>query len=198
MGLDLGDIGRFLKEKGLPLLGNVIGVGSGGGKLLDVVKSIVGAGDDDDTAAIIAKLNSDESLIQLRQVEADLRKTEISAALEERRLDIQDDASRRDLIKVESTSEDPYVRRARPTFLYIMYGVMAMNFILIPIIAVVVRLCNYSIQIELFQLPSALYWLFGSAYLGYTTAREYGKAKMNGANGVRGMLSSLMDSTGGK
>lgn len=67
-------------------------------------------------------------------------------------------------IKAEAATGDRYTSRARPTFLYLMYIILACNFILFPLI-----------NRPALVFPSELFWLFGSGYLGYTGAREWSK-----------------------
>ena len=78
------------------------------------------------------------------------------------------------VIKAEASSEDPYVRRARPTFLYLMYAVIAFNFILVPILHMGIELWGKTPFTPL-DIPEELYWLFGSGYLGYAGARTWDK-----------------------
>lgn len=75
-------------------------------------------------------------------------------------------------VETEAKSEDPWVRRSRPTFLYIMYLIIVWNFMLLP-------LCQFFTghQISLIELPENLYWLFGSGFLGYVGARSWDKMK---------------------
>jgi len=70
----------------------------------------------------------------------------------------------------ETKSNDPYVRRSRPTFLYIMYGVIVWNFILLPSVQFVTDQ-----PVSPIALPSDLYYLFGAGFLGYVGARSWDK-----------------------
>lgn len=75
---------------------------------------------------------------------------------------------------------DPFVTHARPTFLYVMYLLILLS---IPIgllgavrphaaQAIVAAMAAY------FRgLPEPLYALFGTGYVGYTVARQWGKAR---------------------
>lgn len=85
-------------------------------------------------------------------------------ALEEYRLEMQDLKEARDVVKTTLRSEDPYVRRARPTFLWLMYLILFVNYLILPVIG--------KIPVN---LPEALYWLFGSAFLGYSAFRSVDK-----------------------
>lgn len=73
-----------------------------------------------------------------------------------------------------------YSALARPTFLYVMY---AMILWAIPLgLLGAVRPAAARAMIEAMTayfagLPEPLYALFGTAYLGYTAARQWGKAR---------------------
>lgn len=75
------------------------------------------------------------------------------------------------LIREAQRSEDPYVRRVRPTFLYLFYAIVIFNFILVPILKAI----GLDIQVSYPELPEELYWLFGSAFLGYGGFRSFDK-----------------------
>jgi len=73
-------------------------------------------------------------------------------------------------IVMEAKSDDPWVRRARPTFLWLMYAILIINFGVIPLIN-----AGTGSDLKPIDLPEKLYWLFGSGYLGYTGARGWDK-----------------------
>lgn len=80
----------------------------------------------------------------------------------------------------ESKSADPWTSRARPSFLYVMY-VMLLWAIPMGLIAAVrpdvaLSIAN-GMNAYLNGLPEPLYALFGTGYLGYTAARQWGKIK---------------------
>lgn len=90
--------------------------------------------------------------------------------------------TQRDLILSESSSKDAYVSRARPTFLYLVYIILAFNFIIVPIcnqfILLVVSLYGVTPFIfEAVPLPPDLYSLFKIVMLGYIGGRTYEKVK---------------------
>lgn len=83
-------------------------------------------------------------------------------------------------IVAEAQSADPWTSRARPSFLYVMYllilwclpmGILA-AFRPETAIAITTGMTGY-----LSAIPEPLYMLFGTGYLGYTAARQWGKAK---------------------
>jgi hypothetical protein len=73
-----------------------------------------------------------------------------------------------------------YVSLARPTFLYVMYALILWA-IPLGVLAAVrpasARAMSEAITAYFTGLPEPLYTLFGAAYLGYTAARQYGKAR---------------------
>ena len=86
--------------------------------------------------------------------------------------------SRLAAIVAEANSHDPWTSRARPSFLYVMYvlllwalpmGLLAM-FSPGRAAAIAAGMNAY-----LAGLPEPLYALFGTGYLGYTAARQWGK-----------------------
>src|SRR6516162_9168848 len=74
---------------------------------------------------------SPEDKAKLQQVtqELEVRRDEIEAARDEALAQIQSQN-----ITAETKSEDPYVRRARPTFLYVIIAAMAYSLIVAPTI----------------------------------------------------------------
>ncbi len=80
----------------------------------------------------------------------------------------------------ESQSSDPWTSRARPSFLYVMYIIILWS-IPMGLIAAIRPEAALSIangmNAYLNGLPEPLYALFGTGYLGYTAARQWGKIK---------------------
>jgi len=83
-------------------------------------------------------------------------------------------------IVAEANSTDPWTSRARPGFLYVMY-VMVLFAIPMGVIAAFDPPAAMAIADGMTSylngLPEPLYALFGTGYLGYTVARQWGKAK---------------------
>lgn len=83
-------------------------------------------------------------------------------------------------IIAEANSADPWTSRARPSFLYVMYAMilcalpMGLLSAISPEAAADVA---GGINAYLNGLPEPLYALFGTGYLGYTAARQWGKVK---------------------
>lgn len=83
-------------------------------------------------------------------------------------------------IVAEARSVDPWTSRARPSFLYVMY-VMILCSLPMGLVAWIdpqaARDIGGGITAYLNALPEPLYALFGTGYLGYTVARQWGKVK---------------------
>ena len=83
-------------------------------------------------------------------------------------------------IVAEAGSTDPWTSRARPSFLYVIYVLLLWS-IPMGIIAAVQPQMAHDIASGMTRylngLPEPLYALFGTGYLGYTAARQWGKAK---------------------
>ncbi len=83
-------------------------------------------------------------------------------------------------IVAEAQSKDPWTSRARPSFLYVMYVL-----ILTALPMGLLSAFNPSAAADIASgmntylggLPEELYMLFGTGYLGYTAARQWGKVK---------------------
>ena len=81
-------------------------------------------------------------------------------------------------IVAEARSADPWTSRARPSFLYVMYVLILWS---LPMGTISVFDPNAASAIAsgmrayLNALPEPLYMLFGTGYLGYTAARQWGK-----------------------
>ena len=83
-------------------------------------------------------------------------------------------------IVAEAQSRDPWTSRARPSFLYVMYALVLFALPMGVISAFDVQTAqgvSAGITAYLGALPEELYALFGTGYLGYTAARQWGKIK---------------------
>ena len=75
------------------------------------------------------------------------------------------------------------VARARSSFLYVMYALLLWSIPMGLIAAVrpdMATAIATGMNAYLNGIPEPLYALFGTGYLGYTVAREWGKAKASG------------------
>ena len=83
-------------------------------------------------------------------------------------------------IVAEAKSHDPWTSRARPSFLYVMYALILFSVPMGVIAAfdpAAAEAIGEGMTSYLAALPEALYALFGTGYLGYTAARQWGKVK---------------------
>ncbi len=90
-------------------------------------------------------------------------------------------------ILAEAKSKDPWTSRARPSFLYVMYTMilaavpMGVLYAYHPEVATSI---TDGMKAWLDAIPEQMWWLFGTGYLGYATARSADK---------RGLLKSQMN-----
>ncbi len=88
--------------------------------------------------------------------------------------------TRLSMILAEEPSSDPWIRRARPAFLYIIYALLLWSIPMGLVSGIKPDLADAitrGMNAYLNALPEPLYALFGTAYLGYTAARTWGKVK---------------------
>jgi hypothetical protein len=122
-------------------------------------------------AAIIDKVIPDKAA----RDRAKLALLELEGTQELQRIETQLSA-----IIAEAQSKDPWTSRARPSFLYVMYAMLLWA---LPIGVLSLLLPHAADKISgamtayLRGLPEELYALFGTGYLGYTAARQWGKIK---------------------
>ena len=82
-------------------------------------------------------------------------------------------------IITEAQSSDPWTSRARPSFLYVMYALLLWSIPMGLVAALRPALAQAiaaGMNGYLAGIPEPLYALFGTGYLGYTVARQWGKA----------------------
>ncbi|MBI1403865.1 MAG: hypothetical protein GC147_11700 [Porphyrobacter sp.] len=83
-------------------------------------------------------------------------------------------------IVAEANSKDPWTSRARPSFLYVMYVLLLTALpmgLLSAFNPAAAKDIAAGMNAYLNGLPEPLYALFGTGYLGYTAARQWGKVK---------------------
>ena len=83
-------------------------------------------------------------------------------------------------IIAEAGSADPWTSRARPSFIYVMYAMLLWALpmgVLAAFRPEAARDIAAGMNAYLNGLPEPLYALFGTGYLGYTAARQWGKIK---------------------
>lgn len=109
------------------------------------------------------------------KAEAKLKLIEMQQTGELKLLEVQMSA-----IIAEAQSADPWTSRARPSFLYVMYAMILFSIPMGIISAVDVetaKAISAGMTGYLQAIPDPLYALFGTGYLGYTAARQWGKVK---------------------
>ena len=80
----------------------------------------------------------------------------------------------------EAQSPAPWTSRARPSFLYVMYAIILWSIPMGLIAAVQPQMAHDiagGMNAYLNGIPQPLWALFGTGYLGYTAARQWGKAR---------------------
>jgi len=83
-------------------------------------------------------------------------------------------------IVAEANSQDPWTSRARPSFLYVIYAMLLWAIpmgLLSAFDPAAAKDIASGMNAYLNGLPEPLYALFGTGYLGYTAARQWGKAR---------------------
>jgi hypothetical protein len=83
-------------------------------------------------------------------------------------------------IVAEAGAADPWTSRARPSFLYVMYALILFSVPMGLVAAFDPRTAlaiGQGMTAYLAALPEPLYALFGTGYLGYTAARQWGKVR---------------------
>ncbi|WAT18700.1 holin family protein [Aurantiacibacter sp. MUD11] len=94
--------------------------------------------------------------------------------------EMQQIEARLSAIVAEANSKDPWTSRARPSFLYVMYVLLLTALpmgVLSAFSPATAREIAAGMTDYLASLPEPLYALFGTGYLGYTAARQWGKIK---------------------
>jgi len=133
---------------------------------MPIVESLIGP-----IASIIDKIIPDKAARERAKIE--LIKLEGTQELDALKAQLS-------AIVTEASSPDPWTSRARPSFLYVMY-VMLLWAQPMGIIAAfrpeAARDIAAGMNGYLNGLPEPLYALFGTGYLGYTAARQWGKIK---------------------
>jgi hypothetical protein len=79
-------------------------------------------------------------------------------------------------IRAEAQSGDKWTSRARPTFLYLFYIILAFNFILVPIAQMIKGMSFESLHP--IEFPEIMWEVFVAGYLGYTGVRSWEKTKL--------------------
>lgn len=107
------------------------------------------------------------------QAKLELLKLEGSQEMDEIRIQLS-------AILAEANSADPWTSRARPSFLYVMYLLLLWSVPMGLIAAIrpeAAKDIANGMNAYLAGIPEPLYALFGTGYLGYTVARQWGKIR---------------------
>ena len=110
------------------------------------------------------KAARDKAKLELLQLQGTQELAEINARLS--------------AIVAEANSHDPWTSRARPSFLYVMYTLLLFALpmgVLAAFRPDKALAIGQGMNAYLSGLPEPLYVLFGTGYLGYTAARQWGK-----------------------
>ena len=133
---------------------------------MPIIESIIGP-----LASIIDKIIPDKAARERAKIE--LIKLEGTHELDALKAQLS-------AIVAEAGSSDPWTSRARPSFLYVMYAIILWALPMGVIAAFrpdAARDIAAGMNTYLTGLPDPLYALFGTGYLGYTAARQWGKIK---------------------
>jgi hypothetical protein len=83
-------------------------------------------------------------------------------------------------MRIEAQTEDRWTSRARPTFLYVMYALLLWSIpmgLVAGVAPATAQAITAGMAAYLHAIPRSLYALFGTGYLGYTLARQWGKMR---------------------
>jgi len=141
----------------VPILDQLLGGGIG-----QIFKDVVGTFklSPEDKAKYQATIDENQKEIQLAQLALEGKAQDTLA---------RETEAASSNIRAEAASGDKYTSRARPSFLYVMLGILSANYVVFPLVG------KTSLV-----FPDALFWLFGSCMLGYTGARTWEKYSILG------------------
>ena len=187
--MDWKEVGLQFVKKGLPLLGGLIAgpAGSLGAQAaISLVSSVLGKGEDEITPETVAQtINANpESLVELRKLEMQHKERlqeflieEKRIQLERDRLDFQDQAGGREVIKAALISDDPLVRQARPKMMLLIGKTCIVFAFYAPLSVIAAGQLGIFANIVT-EYMSMLRWIGGflfsafmTSFTGYTVAR---------------------------
>jgi hypothetical protein len=137
-----------------------------------MISAVIAGGLFDIGKALIDKLVSDP-------------KANAEAQLELMRLDqngqLQELQTRMGAVMAEAQSTDPWTSRARPSFMYIFYGIILTMVVVAPLLGIFFpdKMDLFFINVEkgFKAIPEELWWTFSVGYLGYTGTKTFEKVK---------------------
>jgi hypothetical protein len=145
----------------------------------DIFRGLLGGDPVKSVTDIISQFHmspEDKAKLQQAAQELELNREAIEAARDQAVAEMQSQN-----ITAETRSEDAYVRRARPTFLYVIILGMFWSLIVAPVLNAFLHR-----QVLAMEIPNSYLELFGVAFLGYTGARTWEKfAGLPGDSQVR-------------
>jgi len=136
----------------------------------EIFRAVLGGDPVKGITSIIEEFHlSPEQKAQLQQAtqEMEARREEIEAARDQAMSELQVKA-----ITTETGSQDKFVSRARPTFLYVMIAAVGYSLLVAPIVNAFLHKGLVPMEI-----PGAYLELFGVSFLGYVGARTWEKTK---------------------
>lgn len=140
--------------KALGVVGKAVGIDSIGKAAIETVKSIIGK-------------------------DPEVEKALVDQEIEFRRIAVQEGDSIRALYGMEIKSEKGFIAYARPGMLWLVFAIIAANFVLLPITNTIIMAIQgagaQQIVLEYPDLPDQVYWLIGSIFGLYTGARSWDK-----------------------
>jgi hypothetical protein len=138
-----------------------------GSNLGQMFKDIVGTFklDHDKKAELEKAIDDNEQAIKMKEFELTVRTMELEkTAIETASANI----------RAEAQSGDKFTARARPTFLYLFYVILAFNFIVLPVTQMI---GGYGQNLKLIEFPQIMWEVFVAGFLGYTGVRTWEKLK---------------------
>lgn len=96
--------------------------------------------------------------------------------------DLKELETRMSAILAEAQSSDPWTSRARPSFMYVFYGVILMMTMVAPLLGIFfpdsIAAFYNGVGRGFASIPEAMWTTFTVGYLGYAGARSYDKRKL--------------------
>jgi AcrR family transcriptional regulator len=135
-----------------------------GAKPMPLIEALIGPVTSLIDKVIPDKKARDQAKLELLQLQGSQELAEIQARLS--------------AIIAEANASDPWTSRARPSFLYVIYVLLLWSLpmgLLAAFSPQTAKDIAAGINAYLAGLPEPLYALFGTGYLGYTAARQWGK-----------------------
>jgi len=138
------------------------------GKALKVIGGIVAPGTEAAGAVeTVKKIISTNALAQ-EKVQA--------LEIEEKKIILEELRTTHALYAKELSTTDPFVRRARPAGLWLVFAVLALHFVVIPLLNTIATYFGHDpVVMTLPEIPETVAWLMGSIFALYSGARSWDK-----------------------